>query len=468
MISAICSYARVSFLAGRAAPTRVQELVLKRGLFQGARWEELLRRVPEKERGYICSEISDPRVAQDAKALVGVLQKIRPGENPFAHPLFSNHFTFPFTALAAVKEGLSLPQFATIQSYWALRADLPPDGQRSLKYVPLFDAKGAICGETLAKIERIIRPHELPHEDLVEPLLREMREAPASEQGFFSFVSEPITEQQHTLAYRLYQIDFNTFACLEDRMMPSHSFLEAILKVKFGKNAIWPHIVLGKSSAKDIYATQWEGMRDYMVPFPHAREFFADGWHAPDIQFPLHDFYHCYRASLMGPLFVKAMLKMADLFNRFEREQAWEMEEVHFDAMAGRFLDMEFPVFEPRGRYLRDEWTGQETQEVIFWHAWSDGLMRTKKFDLKVFKNWGFFRAIAREVFVTGAAQWRALGLTEEGFLNALKRLDSLRKMKEGAHINTETAIAHLKKGLHPLENLARELDIVKKYSSAP
>jgi hypothetical protein len=314
--------------------------------------EEMLRRVNPAERLNLEKELATlPKKEESIEELCKALD----GQD-WQASIFQ-HEKYPYYALAALELGRIRPmQFATLMLFWSVAQHKPI-------VIPLFNPDSTVNIEARAFIAATLEGTDINIDDLFEL----MKDYPPSEQQIFVIadtqtektVSRAINEDLH--------LPFLSRA-FGKRMISSLGLMQALLTVRFLDEAVTLNPVLGLSSTDDITYNVLHGTRDVAIPFPGiSLPKKADGYLAPDADFPYHDTYHAYLLSSIPPQHRTLFLRIGQIMTNFAEDFS-NLERRALRRAAWFFKDQEILIYLPeRRQYLRFQ-----SINDIFWKTVED------------------------------------------------------------------------------------------------
>lgn len=336
---------------------------LKERAFTHHRYQEMVRRLSDKERTTLHAKM-DTLVGQQDKIGQLCSAVVRGDWND---PIFKS-VDYPYYALEAFQQGwIDDSQFSTIQLFWSIGQY--HNGYDQVQVYSLFLDNESPNPEALVLIRQSFRPKDTI-DSLTDTQLRafldEMKKLPLSEQYFFVVPDLQKVSKRETISQRIHSSPFNVFNRLEGdlRMIPSFGMMQEILKTKYGKEAVRINPVLGLSTLDDFRDAS---KRDMALCFPGVllpEE--ADHFLAPFYDFTYHDFFHSMICSSMPFKYRQMMITVAGIAHNIWNEKAkypdFEGVADTINSVYATALDMEvliFPVEHPKIAAL--------PPEVRFW-----------------------------------------------------------------------------------------------------
>lgn len=270
-------------------------------------------------------------------------------------PIF-NDPNLPYYSLIALHhQQISIEEFVTIQIYLEM---VKVYGKESIQIMPIFLSKdGTINPDCSDAMQKTFLSTSFKH---TRPIINDQQFAQFKstltslnplEKVIFIVRDSQIKHDDPTIKDAIYiNTGLNLFSRFKNKvgehkaMTAPVGVVDRFLQIAC-KNYIKPNFVMGLSTPKQLEATNH---RDVMLPFENIScPETADGFPVPDkITFLYHDLnYHCYLAGSVPEKDREKFIKIAQLACTLVSEDNDPIENMLYQELYERFVDMEFPPY---------------------------------------------------------------------------------------------------------------------------
>ncbi len=346
-----------------------------------------------------------------------------------------NQESFPYILLQSfLNKEINQFQFATSLYF---RSAILEARKKTLQILHLFD--GTLETQKIARSTLNLTDQQFAE------WLEKMKRAPLSEHYFLAItrsrddhlydqiVAQSLggtisPEDRHSIPIstilRFYQ-NFNTFGVIKGlnnstyQLTPSFSMMQAYLDVKYGKNALQMHPIIGVPSNKSLMLQQLKDKRAVSLPFPEiVFPNSADTFSATRSQFIKHDFFHLEVSSAIPKPLRDAYLELAEFVHKGDITNP-----IH-SYLFSLLVDFDFSYF-----LLED----QKTLTDLSFHFWLmlefifDTILKNKQNDPQIHPGIGIAKEIAKHLSQNKERWAEQYGITFEEFNKRCDRYENQR-----------------------------------------